>query len=345
MPSAGPGPLNLITDVPGLGVGQAMDAAARSRGHRDRRRRAGGLRRRRARRRPGHPRDRRACPRDPGGGGGRRRPLRRLGLWPGRRRRRGRLAGEPRAGLRPERPARRSALAHRSGGDPLRSGQRRRQGLGTRSALRRAGHRGGARRRAPLRPGNGRSRGGRHGRIAEGWRGLGVVRDLGRLCGGRPGGGEQLRVGHRPGRPGLLGRAVRDRRRVRRRGAAWEMPPRARTTGAWAKAGRPDADQHHHSLRGHRRRPDARPGRAPGHDGPGGPRPRDPPGPRPVRRRRGLRPFHRPAARGRAVRPHRDAPRRRGGRLPGPSGGARRLRGDALAGNRDALLARSAGCG
>ncbi len=97
-----------------------------------------------SRRRTRRPRYRLAGARDDGRGGGRDCPLRRVRVRPRCSRRRNGGAG--RAGARVPREGRHRP--HRAAGDPVRSAQRRRQGLGSQAALlrsRRGGMRGGSR--------------------------------------------------------------------------------------------------------------------------------------------------------------------------------------------------------
>ncbi len=93
------GPRNLITDVPGILVGQAEDRGRRHRHDRGAGRSAGDRLGRCARRRARHPRDRIARRRRAGRPGRRGGAVGRLGLWPRRRRRGHGLARRGRARL------------------------------------------------------------------------------------------------------------------------------------------------------------------------------------------------------------------------------------------------------
>ena len=207
-----PGPRNLLTDIAGIRVGHADDAriatgttaiifdeptvvSADIGG--------GG---------PGHPRDRPARSLPHGRAHRCHHALRRLGL---RARRRGRRAGLS-AQHRPRLCGRKRAGAAGAGGDPVRSPQRRRQGVGPLPALSRArlcGGRGGAHR---LRARQRRRRARRHHGQLQGRHRLGLGEDRRRLHrgGARRGQRRRWRGGRR--RPVVLGGAFRARRRIRR---------------------------------------------------------------------------------------------------------------------------------
>ncbi len=203
------------------------------------------------------------------------------------------LAGRAGAGLWPGAPGIPPSPVV-PGGDPVRHGQRRRQGLGRGPALppswasaaigdRRAATSSSARPGAGYGAMAGGAEGrdrlglGGHRRRAHAWARWWRVNCWGSVV--APGGAD------------LLGRAVRDGRRVRRPGAAG-LARRARRLGPRPR--RP-GDERNTTIAcvATRRGPDPRPGQAGGGDGPGRPGPRDPPDARAVRRGRGVRAVHR----------------------------------------------------
>ena len=271
---AAPGARNLITDVPGLAVGQAEDERRAHRRHRDPAGRAG----RRARSTSGAAGPARGRPtpwrRHPGRYGRRRRAVRRLGLRPCGRRWRDRLAGRPGAGFRllGRRPACRARRSCRRRSSTIWPTAATRPGDWTRPTAPWASRR--PRRPAPtLRLGTAGAGARGHGRRPEGRDRARPPRDGRRLHGGAP-----WRRSTASARWSRRAAAPSGRRpsRSATSSAAFRLGAAARRADDWglAKRAAASARQHHPGRRRRRRRPESGPGPTCGDHGPGRPRPR-----------------------------------------------------------------------